>query len=87
MATVRFGPVTLTGRGVWSANLRYGDPASITEAASELEQLGYSACWIPDAGGPVFEALDRRCNHRASCCWRTDAKARSSRATSGPVGV
>lgn len=51
--------MTLTGRGVWSANLRYGDPARITEAAAELDQLGYSACWVPDPGGLVFEALDR----------------------------
>ncbi|MET0726782.1 MAG: TIGR03620 family F420-dependent LLM class oxidoreductase [Acidimicrobiales bacterium] len=49
----------LTGRGAWSADLRYGDPAKITEAAAELERLEYSACWIPDPGGPVFEALDR----------------------------
>ena len=49
----------LTGRGVWSASLRFGDPTAITPAASEIDRLGYSACWIPDVGGPLFEALDR----------------------------
>ena len=49
----------MTGRGVWSANLRYGDPDSISPAAAELDEFGYSALWIPDVGGPVFEALDR----------------------------
>lgn len=51
--------VTLTGRGVWSTQLRYGDPTEIDQSSAELEKLGYSACWIPDVGGPVFEALER----------------------------
>ena len=29
------------------------------DAASELDRLGYTACWVPDLGGPLFEALDR----------------------------
>ncbi|RII20578.1 Luciferase-like monooxygenase [Streptomyces sp. YIM 130001] len=49
----------LSGVGVWSAPLRYGDPAEIAEAAAELEELGFSALWFPDVGGPIFEAADR----------------------------
>ncbi len=49
----------LTGIGIWSGELRYGEPADIADSAAELESLGYSALWIPDVGGPVFEALDR----------------------------
>jgi probable F420-dependent oxidoreductase len=47
----------LTGTGVWSAALRYGDPGASAEAAAELESLGYSALWIPDIGGEVFAAV------------------------------
>src|SRR5438874_4127779 len=49
----------LSGTGVWSFELRHFDPGEVADAASELEALGYSALWIPDIGGPVFEALDR----------------------------
>jgi probable F420-dependent oxidoreductase len=49
----------LTGTGVWSAGLRYGDEAQIDEVAAELEQLGYSALWVPDVGGDVFGAVER----------------------------
>ncbi|MGF7237110.1 MAG: LLM class F420-dependent oxidoreductase [Frankia sp.] len=47
----------LSGVGVWSHHLRFGDPAQAAEAAAELEELGFSAVWIPDTGGPVFEAV------------------------------
>jgi alkanesulfonate monooxygenase SsuD/methylene tetrahydromethanopterin reductase-like flavin-dependent oxidoreductase (luciferase family) len=46
----------LSGVGVWSAQLRYGDPAESADAAAELEELGFLALWIPDVGGPVFDA-------------------------------
>lgn len=49
---------TLNGIGIWSSELRYGDPAEAADAAAELESLGFSALWIPDVGGPVFESLD-----------------------------
>lgn len=49
----------LAGTGIWSAGLRYGDPVEAAEAAAELEELGYSALWIPDAGGEVFDAVER----------------------------
>ncbi|ROO85143.1 putative F420-dependent oxidoreductase [Actinocorallia herbida] len=47
----------LSGVGVWSQQLRYGDAAEAAEAAAELEELGYRALWIPDVGGPVFDAI------------------------------
>jgi probable F420-dependent oxidoreductase len=49
----------LAGVGVWSSQLRYGDPAEIADAAAELDELGFTALWIPDVGGPVFDAVGR----------------------------
>ena len=49
--------MNLSGVGVWSAQLRYGDQGESAEAAAELEELGYSALWIPDVGGPVFDSV------------------------------
>jgi probable F420-dependent oxidoreductase len=49
--------VELSGVGVWSQQLRYGDAAEAAEAAAELEELGYRAMWVPDIGGPVFDAV------------------------------
>ena len=48
----------LAGTGIWSGNLRYGDAERAATLATELEQLGYSALWIPDVGGDVFTPLD-----------------------------
>lgn len=48
----------LAGTGIWSGELRYGDPAAAAEAAGELEELGYGALWIPDVGGDVFSAVE-----------------------------
>jgi probable F420-dependent oxidoreductase len=40
------------GVGVWSRELRYNsDRAAVRAAATELEQLGYTSLFIPDAGG------------------------------------
>lgn len=47
----------LAGVGIWSSQLRYGDAAESAEAAAELEELGFTALWIPDVGGPVFDAV------------------------------
>lgn len=47
----------LSGTGVWSAGLRYGDREAAADAAAELETLGYSALWLPDVGGDVFAAV------------------------------
>ena len=49
----------ITGTGIWSGELRFGDPAEMAEAAAELESWGYTALWVPDVGGDVFGALDR----------------------------
>lgn len=48
----------LDGVGIWSGGLRYGDPGVITEAAAELDELGYRAIWIPDVGGDVLGAVE-----------------------------
>lgn len=49
----------LAGIGVWSSQLRYGDAGESADAAAELEELGFSALWIPDVGGQVFDAVGR----------------------------
>lgn len=33
--------------GIWSMELRFGDPAATTAAAIELDELGFGALWIP----------------------------------------
>lgn len=48
----------LTGTGIWSPQLRYGDAALIAEAAAELDELAYNAIWIPDVGGDVLGAVE-----------------------------
>jgi probable F420-dependent oxidoreductase len=48
----------ITGTGIWAHQLRYGDPGQIAEAAAELDELGYSALWVPDVGGDLFSALE-----------------------------
>ena len=49
----------LAGVGIWSSQLRYGDPAESADAAAELDELGFKALWIPDVGGQVFDAVAR----------------------------
>ncbi|WP_243980553.1 LLM class F420-dependent oxidoreductase [Streptomyces sp. NEAU-YJ-81] len=51
-------PLRPTGVGVWSHHLRYGDPGRAAEAAAELDELGFTALWIPDTGGPVLESVE-----------------------------
>jgi probable F420-dependent oxidoreductase len=48
----------LSGTGIWSGQLRYGDAGLITDAAAELDSLGYSAIWIPDVGGDVLGSIE-----------------------------
>lgn len=48
----------LSGTGIWSSHLRYGDAQQSAEAAAELEELGYTALWIPDVGGPVLDSVE-----------------------------
>jgi probable F420-dependent oxidoreductase len=58
----------LSGIGVWSLQLRFGDQAEVGDAATELEELGFSAVWMPDpppsilrpsAAGSVFDTAGR----------------------------
>ncbi len=48
----------LTGTGLWSGHLRYGDSDLIAAAAVELDELGYAAIWIPDVGGDVLGSVE-----------------------------
>ncbi|BBX69455.1 LLM class F420-dependent oxidoreductase [Mycolicibacterium psychrotolerans] len=48
----------LTGVGLWSSQLRYGNPGEAADAAAELDELGFPALWIPDVGGPVLDVVD-----------------------------
>src|SRR6478736_4735613 len=48
----------LAGTGIWNHMLRHADPGAISDAAAELESLGFSALWIPDIGGDVFGAVE-----------------------------
>jgi probable F420-dependent oxidoreductase len=45
--------------GIWSPELRFGDPTEANEIAAELEELGVGAVWIPDVGGPVLDEVER----------------------------
>ncbi|ORW92536.1 LLM class F420-dependent oxidoreductase [Mycolicibacter terrae] len=49
--------MNISGVGIWSAPLRYGDQGEAAEAAAELEELGFGTLWIPDVGGPLFDAV------------------------------
>jgi probable F420-dependent oxidoreductase len=54
-AKPELGPV-----GIWSLELRFGDPSEASEAATELDELGFGALWTP--GGiddQVLGDLDR----------------------------
>jgi alkanesulfonate monooxygenase SsuD/methylene tetrahydromethanopterin reductase-like flavin-dependent oxidoreductase (luciferase family) len=33
--------------GVWASGLRLSEPPAVSEAAAELEELGYGAAWVP----------------------------------------
>jgi probable F420-dependent oxidoreductase len=45
--------------GIWSRELRFhGDQGAIAAAAAELEELGYSALFVPDVGGDVAGAVE-----------------------------
>jgi probable F420-dependent oxidoreductase len=43
--------------GVWSAELRFGDVSLATDAAAQLEELGYSALWLPGWQADVFDVV------------------------------
>ena len=41
--------------GIWSAQLRSGDPPEIADAATELEALGFDTIWVPGRGPADLE--------------------------------
>lgn len=46
--------------GIWSMELRQGDPGEINDAAGELDDLGYGALWIPGGmGGDLLKDVSR----------------------------
>ena len=46
--------------GIWSLELRFGNPREAVEAATELDELGYGAIWIPGGiGGDVLGDVGR----------------------------
>jgi probable F420-dependent oxidoreductase len=52
--------MTLGRVGIWCRDLRYHDDrAAIADAAAELEELGYSALFLPDAGGDVLGDVEQ----------------------------
>jgi probable F420-dependent oxidoreductase len=52
-------PVDLGRIGIWSRELRYNpDRGARASAAAELEDLGYTAIFIPDAGGDVLTEIE-----------------------------
>jgi alkanesulfonate monooxygenase SsuD/methylene tetrahydromethanopterin reductase-like flavin-dependent oxidoreductase (luciferase family) len=60
---VDLGRVDLGREGIWSRELRYNpDRGARAAAAAELEDLGYGAIFIPDAGpdagGDVLDAVE-----------------------------
>jgi probable F420-dependent oxidoreductase len=52
-------PLDLGKVGIWSRELRYNrDRGARAAAAAELEDLGYTAIFIPDAGGNVLDEIE-----------------------------
>lgn len=41
------GPANLGRIGIWSLELRFGDPSAAEESVAELDALGYGAVWVP----------------------------------------
>jgi probable F420-dependent oxidoreductase len=50
--------VQLAGTGIWAHQLRYADTGEIAESAALLDELGFSALWMPDVGGDVFASAE-----------------------------
>lgn len=55
VAAARLGRI-----GIWSMELRDGDPSEVVDAAAELDELGYGTLWIPGAmGGGLLSDTSR----------------------------
>lgn len=48
----------LSGTGVWSAGLAASSADEASEAAAELEELGYSSLWAPAFGADWSDSID-----------------------------
>ena len=54
------GAAPALGRfGVWSTELRVGDPASLGAVAAGLTGLGYTTLWMPGRTDDLFDVADR----------------------------
>ena len=46
--------------GIWSLELRFGDPGAAAEAIAELDELGFGAVWVPGGiGGDITGDISR----------------------------
>jgi probable F420-dependent oxidoreductase len=45
--------------GVWSAELRVGDPVALGTVAAELTDLGYGTLWLPGRTDDLFDVADQ----------------------------
>jgi probable F420-dependent oxidoreductase len=46
--------------GIWSSELRHGDPGQTADAAAELDDLGFGALWIPgEMGADLLKYVSR----------------------------
>ena len=46
--------------GIWSMELRFGDPGAAADAVAELDDLGFGSIWVPGGiGGPVLSDIGR----------------------------
>ena len=70
--------------GIWSAELRHCDPREVSEAAAELDELGFGTLWIPgEASGDLLSHIDLllKATKRATVAtgilniWMHDAKS------------
>jgi probable F420-dependent oxidoreductase len=53
------GDVPALGRfGIWSAELRVGDPVALGAVAAELTELGYATLWLPGRTEDLFDVAD-----------------------------
>jgi probable F420-dependent oxidoreductase len=50
--------IHVASTGIWSGSMRHADPAEVADAAAELDELGYSALWIGDAGGDLWSSVE-----------------------------
>jgi probable F420-dependent oxidoreductase len=54
--------VDLGTTGVWSSELRFGDVGLAADAAAQLDELGYSALWLPGWKADVFDVASSLLN-------------------------